>query len=203
LRCRRSGEIKQERKEEKMALTQLDEKAALIVIDLQKGITGFVSSSAEIVAKSAELARAFRAKGLPVVLVNVAGRAPGRTEAGLPKGLTFAPDWADLVPELGQQESDLLVTKHRVGAFLETNLDEQLRELGVTQVFVTGIATGSGVESTARSAYDLGYNVVFVVDAMADRDAEIHQHCVTNAFPKLGETETTEGVLEAISGIRP
>src|ERR1700761_5994498 len=127
-----------------MALSQLDKKAALVVIDLQKGITGFVESSKEIVAKSAELARAFRAKGLPVVLVNVAGRAPGRTEAGIPKGLTFAPDWAELVPELEQQASDLLVTKHRVGGFLGTNLDELLRERGVTQVFFTGVATGSG-----------------------------------------------------------
>jgi nicotinamidase-related amidase len=182
-----------------MALTQVDEKAALIIIDLQKGITGLVDSSAEIVKKSAELARVFREKGLPVVLVNVAGRAPGRTEAGPPKGLTFAPDWTELVPELGQQAGDLLVTKHRVGAFLGTNLDELLRERGVTQVFLTGIATGSGVESTARSAYDLGYNVVFVVDAMADRDAEIHRHCVTKAFPKLGETETAEGVLKTLT----
>lgn len=182
-----------------MALTQVDEKAALVVIDLQKGITGFVESSAEIVARSAELAEAFREKDLPVVLVNVAGRAPGRTEAGLPKRLTFPPDFAELVPELGQTDSDLLVTKHRVGAFLGTNLDQLLRERGVTQVFLTGIATGSGVESTARSAYDLGYNVVFVVDAMADRDAEIHRHCVTKAFPKLGETETTEGVLRALT----
>jgi nicotinamidase-related amidase len=181
-----------------MALTQLDEKAALIVIDLQKGITGFVDSSAEIVSRSAELVKAFRAKGLPVVLVNVAGRASGRTEAGIPKGLTFPPDWAELVPELEQQGSDLLVTKHRVGGFIGTSLDELLRERGVTQVFFTGIATGSGVESTARSAYDLGYNVVFVVDAMADRDPEIHRHCVTKAFPKLGETETTEGVLKAV-----
>jgi nicotinamidase-related amidase len=162
-----------------MALTQVDEKAALIVIDLQKGIAGFVDSSAEIV-----------------------GRAPGRTDAGLPKGLTFAPDWAELVPELGQQEDDLLVTKHRVGAFLGTNLEELLRERGVTQVFLTGIATGSGVESTARSAYDLGFNVVFVVDAMADRDVEIHRHCVTKAFPKLGETETTQGVLKALQTSR-
>lgn len=183
-----------------MALTQLDEKAALIVIDLQKGITGLLESSAEIVSKSAELAKAFRGNGLPVVLVNVAGRAPGRTQAGLPKGLTFPPDWAELVPELGQQPSDLLVTKHRVGAFLGTNLNELLRERGVTQVFFTGIATGSGVESTARSAYDLGYNVVFVTDAMADRDPEIHQHCLTKAFPKLGETETAEGVLKALRG---
>lgn len=180
-----------------MALTELDDRAALIVIDLQKGITGMVDSK-DVVSRSAELARAFRAKKLPVVLVNVAGRAPGRTEAGIPKGLTFPPDWTELVPELEPQASDLLVTKHRVGAFLGTNLNELLRERGVTQVFFTGVATGSGVESTARSAYDLGYNVVFVTDAMKDRDEEIHRHCVEKVFPKLGERETTEGVLKTL-----
>jgi nicotinamidase-related amidase len=183
-----------------MALTQLDEKAALIVIDLQKGITGFVDSATDVVNRSAELARAFRAKGLPVVLVNVAGRAPGRTEAGIPKGMTFPPDFAELVPELEQQPSDLLVTKHRVGAFLGTNLDALLRERGVSQVFLTGIATSAGVESTARSAHDLGYNVVFVVDAMMDRHADVHQHSVEKVFPRFGETETTENVLKALRG---
>ncbi|HWF03601.1 MAG TPA: isochorismatase family protein, partial [Candidatus Angelobacter sp.] len=62
-----------------MPLTQLDTTAALIVIDLQKGIVGIptVHPSGEIVERSARLARAFRERGLPVVLVNVSGRAPG------------------------------------------------------------------------------------------------------------------------------
>ena len=183
-----------------MALTQLDDKAALIVIDLQKGIAGSLENSGEVVRRSAELARAFRAKGLSVVLVNVAGRAPGRTEAGIPKGMTFTPDWTELVPELEQQPGDLRVTKHSLGAFLGTNLNALLQERGVTQVFFTGISTGVGVESSARSAYDLGYNVVFVVDAMADRDPEVHRHSVAKVFPRLGETETTEGVLNALRG---
>jgi nicotinamidase-related amidase len=75
-----------------------------------------------------------------------------------------------------------------------------LRSRGVTQVFLTGIATGSGVESTARSAYDYGYNVVFVVDAMTDRNADIHRHCIETVFPKLGETDTTDNVLKLLHG---
>ena len=51
-----------------------------------------------------------------------------------------------------------------------------LRRRGVTQVVLTGVATSVGVESTARSAYDLGYNVTLVVDAMTDRDADAHRH---------------------------
>jgi nicotinamidase-related amidase len=63
---------------------------------------------------------------------------------------------------------------------------------------LTGIATGSGVEATARSAYDHGYNVVLVVDAMTDRNAEVHHHSVETTFPKLGETDTTDNVLKLL-----
>ena len=78
-----------------MPLTTLDAKAALIVIDLQKGIVGMptVHPVPEIVVRTAELARAFRKRGLPVVLVNVDGRAPGRTDAGMPP-FPSAPDWS-------------------------------------------------------------------------------------------------------------
>ena len=184
-----------------MPITRLDTSAALIVIDLQKGIAGLptVHPAAEIVGRAARLARAFRKRGLPVVLVNVTGRAPGRTDAGAPK-LSFTPDWTELVPELEQQPSDYIVSKQRVGAFIGTSLDDYLRQRGVTQVFLTGIATSLGVESTARSAYDLGYNVVFAVDAMTDRDAEAHRHSVEKIFPRLGEVDTTENVLKRLRG---
>jgi nicotinamidase-related amidase len=68
----------------------------------------------------------------------------------------------------------------------------------VTQIFLTGVATSAGVESTARSAYDLGYHVVLVVDAMTDLNAEAHRHTVERIFPRIGETETTERVLEVL-----
>ena len=82
-----------------MPLTKLDKIAALVVIDLQKGITGMptVNPAAEIIGRTAQLARAFRERELPVVLVNVAGGAPGRTDAGPPKFVRAA-DWAELLP---------------------------------------------------------------------------------------------------------
>jgi nicotinamidase-related amidase len=185
-----------------MPLTTLDAHAALIVIDLQKGVVALptVNPTAEIVDRAAQLARAFRKRGLPVVLVNVTGRAPGRTDAGSPK-FSFPPDWSQLVPELGQQPNDYLVTKQRFGAFIGTSLDDYLRQQGVTQVFVIGVSTSVGVESTARSAYDHGYNVVLVVDAMTDRDAETHRNSVEKIFPRIGETETTENVLKLLSSV--
>jgi nicotinamidase-related amidase len=183
-----------------MPLTKLDKNVGLIVIDLQKGIVGMpaVHPASEIIGRSAQLARAFRKRGLPVVLVNVTGMTPRRTDAGPPK---FSPpaDWTDLVPELEQQRDDHIVHKQTWGAFLGTRLDDYLRQRGVTQIVLNGIATSAGVESTARSAVDLGYNVVLVVDAMTDRDADVHRHCVEKIFPRLGETDTTANVLKAIA----
>jgi nicotinamidase-related amidase len=186
-----------------MALTKLDDNSALIVIDLQKGITGLptVHPASEIIDRSAELARAFRERGLPVVLVNVSGRAPGRTDAGNPT-FTFPADWVELVPELEQHLGDHTVTKQRWGAFLGTDLDEYLRQRGVTQVVLTGIATSAGVESTARSAYDLGYSVTLVVDAMTDRDADAHRHSVEKIFPRLGETAKSGDLLKLLKEAR-
>lgn len=182
-----------------MPLTKLDATAALIVIDLQKGITGLptLHPSAEIIGRAAQLARAFRERGLPVVLVNVSGRAPGRTDARVPNFPRSA-DWADLVPELEQQPEDYIVTKERWGAFIGTSLNDYLRQRSVTQVFIVGISTSAGVESTARSAYDYGFNVVLVVDAMTDRSEDAHRHSVEKIFPRLGETDTTESVLKLL-----
>src|SRR5580692_4044841 len=100
-----------------MAITELDRNAALVLIDLQKGIVGVptVHPVGEIVARAARMARAFRERGLPVVLVNVTGMAPGRTEAGRPK-FAFPDGWTELVPELEKHPNDYLVTKQRVGA---------------------------------------------------------------------------------------
>jgi nicotinamidase-related amidase len=186
-----------------MPITKLDTLTALVVIDLQKGIVTVPTAHPikEIVDRSAQLARAFRKLGLPVVLVNVAGPAPGRTDVG-PRKFAFPPDWTDLLPELERHASDYLVTKQRVGAFLGTDLDIYLRRRGVTQVVLTGVATSAGVEATARSAYDLGYNVVLAVDAMTDRDADSHRHSVEKIFPKIGETGTTSDVLKLLQGGR-
>jgi nicotinamidase-related amidase len=184
-----------------MALTTLDATPALVVIDLQKGIVSshIDPSVDDMVEQAANLATAFRRHGLPVVLVNVTGRAPGRTEAGRTAGaFTPPPGWADLIDELDTQPDDHLITKRRRSAFHDTGLDTRLRDLGVTQVVLAGISTTSGVESTARSASDYGYHVVLATDAMTDPDAAAHANTVERIFPKLGETTTTAEILDML-----
>ncbi len=198
-----------------MPLTTLDPTPALVVIDLQKGIV--TAEVAHAVPRAASLTRAFREHDLPVVLVNVTGRAPGRTDAGsgasrptnasgrasgridaggrggagvLPVG------WADIVDELERQPGDHLITKRRRSAFHDTGLDTLLRDLGVTQIVLAGVSTSAGVESTARSAHDHGYHVVLATDAMADPDPDSHRHSLERVFPKLGETAPSAEIIE-------
>jgi len=177
-----------------MPLTTLDPTPALVVIDLQKGIASDLV--APIACNAAALANAFRAHDLPVVLVNVTGRAPGRTDVGAGGGTGALPvGWADIIDELERQPGDHLVTKRRRSAFHDTGLDTLLRDLGVTQVMLAGVSTGSGVESTARSAHDHGYHVVLATDAMIDPDPESHRHSLERVFPKLGETTTSAEII--------
>jgi nicotinamidase-related amidase len=177
-------------------ITTLDPNTALVVIDLQKGLAGYptVHPIAEVVARNAKLAAAFRAKQRPVVLVNAAGIPPGRTE-GPRREFKPTPELVELMAELDRQPSDLTVTKYTQGAFHGTPLDMFLRRRGVTQIVLTGIATGSGVESTAREAYAHGYNVTLVTDAMTDLSQAAHDHAIGYVFPKLGERGTTDEVI--------
>jgi nicotinamidase-related amidase len=183
-----------------MPITTLDPKSALVVIDLQKGLLAYptLTPIADIIARASALASAFRRHALPVVLVNAAGRAPGRTDQPH-RPLAMPPGWTDIVPELGQQASDLALTKYSPGAFGDTALAAELRARGVTQVVVIGVATSHGVEATARGAYDLGFNVTLPLDAITDVDAASHEHATTRVFPRVAETGLAADVLALLS----
>ncbi|GGV66103.1 hydrolase [Streptomyces thermoviolaceus] len=190
-----------------MALTTLDPRTALVVIDLQAGIVGAPTApypGSDVVARTVELADAFRARDLPVVLVRVSFSPdfsdvpPGRTEAATSGG-SRPEGWDVIVPELAGHPEDIVVTKHNWGAFHGTDLDVQLRRRGVTQIVLTGIATSIGVESTARAAYEHGYHVTLATDAMTDLDGDAHANSLTWIFPRLGETGTTQEILQLLA----
>src|SRR5579859_1523972 len=180
-----------------MAVTTLDPVTALIVVDLQKGIVALPTAhpAAEIIAQNRKLLAAFRERGLPVVLVNVSAGAPGRTEQPRFDISALPSDWITLIPQLDQQQGDILVTKRSWGAFVNTDLEQQLKARRVTQVVVTGVATSIGVEATARQAYELGFNVTLASDAMTDLHPEAHAHSLAQIFPRLGETGTVQDIL--------
>ena len=179
-----------------MSASRLDPVTALVVIDLQKGLLGYptVHPIEGVLAQASALAQAFRRRGLPVVLVNVTGGAPGRTEKPRPGG-PFATDFAAFAPELDQQPADHVETKQTWGAFTGTGLEAFLVSSGATQIVLCGVATSIGVESTARHAYELGFNVTLALDAMTDVNPAAHANSVAQIFPRLGETATTTEII--------
>jgi len=182
-------------------ITVIDPRAALVVVDLQQGHMEIplAHPAEDIIERTTALAKAFRGRGLPVVLVSVAGAPPGRTDTGSGAPHSAPEGWADLIPELDRQPGDIVLVKHARSAFTGTGLAGLLREQGVTQVVITGISTGGGVESTARDAHEQGFNVTLPVDAMTDPSLPRHEHAVTRVFPRIAETGSTTDVLNALA----
>ena len=150
--------------------------------------------------RAALLAARFRQAKAPVVLVNVTFSPDFGDALKQEVDLKFQmgqlpPDWAEIVAELGQEPSDLRITKRQWGAFYGTELDLQLRRRGVTTVVLGGISTNMGVESTARAAHEHGYQLILVEDAMASMASNDHTFAVTKIFPRLGLVRTTQEVL--------
>src|ERR1700761_4859413 len=183
-----------------MPLTTIDDRSALIVVDLQKGIVNLptIHPISGVIERSCALIDAFRQHGLPVVLVNVAGGGPRGPEQPR-RHATFPEGFSDLIPELDRQPGDIVVTKRTWGAFAITDLEAQLKDHGVTQVVVTGVATGTGVEATARQAYEQGFNVTLALDAMTDVRPEAHAYSLVSVFPRLGETGSTQDILNLLA----
>ncbi len=179
---------------------------ALVVIDLQKGIVGIPAKpheAATVVANAARLAEACRSRGAYVILVHVGPSPDGKdalhpvTDPMPPRGPP-APGWDEIVPELAPKPGDHVVRKRQWGAFYGTDLDLQLRRRGIDTILLCGISTNYGVESTARDAYERGFDQVFVEDACSSRAAEDHAFPFRVIFPRIGRVRSTEDALQAL-----
>ncbi len=194
-----------------MALEIRTARTALVVIDLQRGIAAGPTAphaAGDVIARVGLLAEAVRRGGGIVVLVRVMPSADGRDAlhpiADAPRAAgTPPPDFAEIVPELAPRPGDVVITKRQWGAFYGTELDLQLRRRGIETILLAGIATNVGVESTARDAFERGYEQVFVEDAMSARDADEHRHTVERIFPRIGRVRSTAEVLAALAGADP
>jgi nicotinamidase-related amidase len=190
-----------------MDLTLTPARTALVVIDLQRGLAQMPTAphpASDVVAHTAALADALRAAGGTVVLVHVTRSADGKdglhpqTDTPPRQPGPRAVDWAEIVPELSPQPGDVVVAKRQWGAFYGTDLDLQLRRRGIDTILLTGIATNIGVESTARDAFERGYQQVFVEDAMASLGPDEHVNTVRTVFPRIGRVRSTAEVLAAL-----
>jgi nicotinamidase-related amidase len=181
---------------------------ALVVIDLQKGIVSTPAQpyeSKDVIANAAKLAKIFRQNKMPVFLVRVSTSSDGKdrlspitdSENSWSKNPMPA-DWSDIVPELGPDPSDFVITKKQWGAFYGTELDLQLRRRKIETIVLCGIATNIGVESTARFAFEYGYQQIFAEDAMGSRSQAEHDNTVQTTFARIGRVRKTEEIVASL-----
>lgn len=190
-----------------MPVDTLEPTTALVLVDLQKGITGLptVHDPAEVVVRAAALADAAHRAGRPVVRVRVefspdGGDAlGGRTDS---PGPAVAPgaDFAELDPRVPVGDGDLHVVKRGWDAFTGTELDSRLRRRGVRSVVLAGIATSIGVESTARTARELGYEVVVAHDAVTDLVAAAHSNSLEVILPRIARLRSAQVLADLLAG---
>jgi nicotinamidase-related amidase len=181
-------------------ITSIDKNTALVLIDLQKGITQLPVAHPvdDLLLNAANLVAAFRKANLPVVIVtlSLAGSPAFKTRKdAVPGGTAPAADFMEVAPQIKVSEGDILITKKQWGAFYGTDLHGELQKRNITQIVLAGIATSIGVEATARSANEFGYNIAFASDAMSDLFAEAHAHSFKYIFPRLGEVGTTNDII--------
>lgn len=180
------------------------EKTALVLIDLQKGIVGMETKpypAASVVENATKLVSSFRKNNMLVCYVHVdfKGGFPVRVETDSQMQRSNIPDdWTEFVPELDIRKEDLIITKRQWGAFYGTELEPQLRRRGINTIVLGGIATTYGVESTARFAYEYGFNQIFAEDAMTDRAEEAHRVSVEFVLKRMGKVRSTSEIISSL-----
>jgi ureidoacrylate peracid hydrolase len=191
-------------------------KTALVVIDLQNvfmlpGMPVEVPEAREIVPNVNKLAAATRAAGGKVAWVKMC--LEGQTEAwrvffdGDPRGATLS----ELTPgaygfelhaDLDVQPEDLTVIKRRYSAFIQgsSDIDQQLRGLGIDTVIIAGTLTNVCCESSARDAMMLNYRLIFVSDANAALSDAEHNATLGSVLRVFGDVATTDETIALFSG---
>jgi nicotinamidase-related amidase len=177
---------------------------ALVMIDLQNGVLGRRTlsprSAPDILESATEFAERFRRAGAVVVWVRVcwspdfgdALRQPVDQPPALPAG-GFPADFATF-PEGLAQPSDLIITKRQWGAFYGTELDLQLRRRDVRTIVLGGVATNFGVESTARDAWERGYEIVIAEDVTSSLSRDLHDFSIQHILPRIAVISSSAAV---------
>jgi nicotinamidase-related amidase len=166
------------------------ERAALLIWDMEYGIGPNAFNYQEILPNLQSLSAAARRAGVPVFYSVQQGFDLAKEEAGVwvrirmkrakasdPNQLLNQkenPHDSEIVEALAPQPQDSVFHKRRPDGFCGTDFDLMLRSKGVKTIVIGGVATEGGVEGTARSARNLGYDVVVLKDGVGSRNRELH-----------------------------
>ncbi|MFE3203769.1 cysteine hydrolase family protein [Embleya sp. NPDC055664] len=171
---------------------------ALIIGDLQQGITGSYPFARQVLPPLTGLLPRARSAGALVVFVHFAFRGNGADllpdnalyRTFYEAGDTFHEGTAGTEIALPIADEDVVVLKRRTSAFAGTDLDLVLRARGVDTIAIAGVATGAMVAATAYDGADRGYRVAVLRDGCADGDPAVHDFFMDTVFPSRGFTVT-------------
>ncbi|MFC9999449.1 cysteine hydrolase family protein [Nocardia sp. NPDC127526] len=167
---------------------------ALIIGDVQVGITDGYPFAKSVVPPLADLLPRARAAGVRVVFVRFAMRGngtdlpPGNAmfKSFFESGDGFHEGSAGTEIALPVADEDIVVVKRRASAFAGTDLDLVLRAGGVDTLAIAGVATSAMVAATCYDAADRGYGVTVLRDGCADGDTAVHDFFMDAVFPSRG-----------------
>jgi nicotinamidase-related amidase len=183
-------------------------RTAVLLMDFQAGILGMLGAGAERVVQSAvALAEAAREGGVPVIYVvigfrpghpELAPHSPIRARLGPGRDFVTTTPGADIHPALAPEPADVVVVKHRVGAFAGTDLEMILRARGIDTLVLAGVSSSGIVLSTVRHGSDHDYKLFIAADACADGDAEVHRVLMEKVYPRQATVSTVGELSTAL-----
>jgi ureidoacrylate peracid hydrolase len=173
------------------------------------GAVSEVMTSSGMLANTTRVVAAARDAGAVVMHAPIAfadgyielGRHPYGILKGVVDGNAFVKgSWgAAIVDDLTPEPADIVVEgKRGLDTFASTNLDFILRSKGVKTIALGGFLTNCCVESTMRSGYELGYEVITLSDCLAATSAEEHQNALTYDFPMFSKPMTSADFIGAL-----
>jgi maleamate amidohydrolase len=177
---------------------------ALMIIDMQNALQALPPERVEqLIERQNRLARAFRMRGLPVILVRGEFRADlsdaflemRRKQVAV--SIEGTPG-AALHPSLERDASDIDIVKKRYSTFFRTNLDEVLAERGVSRLVLTGVNTHACIRMAAVDAYQRDLDVVIVEDAVASYDDEHASVSLRYMTDKIAALMSAESAIAAL-----
>jgi nicotinamidase-related amidase len=176
-------------------------RTALVLIDLQHGTLGHQLapySREQVLGNCVLLSQEMRDRKSTVIFVRVLldELLPMAVDEPLIKrGTAMPPEASHLVPEAQVEATDIVIAKRQWGAFYGTELDQVLRRNHIKTIILAGVQTNYGVESTAREAFDRGYELIFAEDAMSS-NAAAHKFACENVFRNMGRVRSTRHLLQ-------
>ena len=178
---------------------------ALLIMDYQNGIVPLAAEKyPDLLDTTAAVLAAARAAGLKIIYIVVSFREGYPEVSSRNRPFALARDsgrmleghpGTEIHPQVAPRSGEIVVVKHRVGAFSTTALETILRAQEITSLVLCGITTRGVVLSTVRWAADMDYELVVIEDCCADGDEEVHRVLTQKVFPRQATVVSAQEII--------